>query len=214
MAGEDEYEATYMSDGGLVQQTKSKAPWWFAALVLLPALFSTIAVASMVLFRHAPALALLAIVPALLISFPIWILFSILRATITTKYLHIQYGLFGPKIPLEKIHSCEAVNYDWKQYGGFGIRGGRDGSTAYNMAGDQGMAIKVRYTNEKGKEKVLLLSAPDPDGFAAALNKARGASSVPVRVSTTAATVKTKAAEPVVDSEFEESDEGSAKKHL
>jgi hypothetical protein len=104
----------------------------------------------------------------------IWLLFAVLRVSVTREALHVQYGLFGPKIPIEDVERCEAVDYDWKQFGGWGIRYGRDGSTVYNMLGDQGRAVKVVYKKGQAK-KTVLLSSRDPERLAAAVNQARAA---------------------------------------
>jgi len=86
----------------------------------------------------------------------------------------VQYGLFGPKIAVGDIERCEAVDYDWKKYGGWGIRYGRDGSVAYNMMGDHGRAVRIVY--RKGKAtKTVLVASHDPARLAAAINEARAA---------------------------------------
>ncbi len=181
MSGEDEYERRYMGDGGIVYQCKTKAPAAFHWLVLLPPLFASLVLGITALATAAPAALMLAALPTFLITIPIWLLFSVLRATVTATHLHIQYGLFGPKIPLSSISKIEAVRYDWKQYGGFGIRRGRDGSWAYNMMGDQGRAVRIGWRDEKGRETVTLLSTTDPDALVAAVEKARAGSTSPAR---------------------------------
>lgn len=172
---EDEYEKQYMSEGGLLYESKSKAPLSFHLLVLMPSLFSALILGFVSTLPGISPWVLLAGLPALLITFPLWLLFAVLRVTVTQKHLHIQYGLFGPKIPLDKIEACDAVAYDWKRYGGFGIRRGRDGSWAYNMMGDQGRAARVKWRDEKGSEVTTLVSTPDPEGLAVAVRRARDA---------------------------------------
>jgi hypothetical protein len=87
----------------------------------------------------------------------------------------VQYGLFGPRIPVRDIERCEAIDYDWKQYGGWGIRYGRDGSVAYNMMGDGGRAVKIVHRSAKGKSKTVLVASRDPERLAAAIQQARAA---------------------------------------
>src|SRR5262249_32457496 len=146
----------------------------FHFLLLLPVIVSALILTVVALTTRAPPFLPLAILPSVLISVPIWLLFSVLRATVTTSHVHIQYGLLGPKIPLENIQSCEAVSYDWMQYGGFGVRKGLDGTWAYNMMGDQGRAVKLCWTNDRGKVVNTLVSASDPDAFVAAVAEAKG----------------------------------------
>jgi hypothetical protein len=141
----DPYEAKYMSGpGGALYFAKMTAPRFFHLLFLLPLLVSV----GSALVAHAPLLVpLLSILPL----FFVWILFSALRISVTAKEVHVQYGLFGPRIPIESIESCEACEYDWKQYGGWGIRYGRDGTVAYNMLGDGGRAVRISY--KKGRRR-------------------------------------------------------------
>jgi hypothetical protein len=162
----DPYEAKYMSGpDGALYFAKMTAPRFFHLLFLLPLLVST----GSALVSHAPILVpLLSAIPLFLV----WILFSTLRISVTAKEVHVQYGLLGPRIPIEAIESCEACEYDWKQYGGWGIRFGRDGSIAYNMLGDGGRAVRITY--KKGaKLKKVLLAARDPERLATAIQQAR-----------------------------------------
>jgi hypothetical protein len=162
----DPYEAKYMSGpDGALYFAKITAPRFFHLLFLLPLFVMT----GSALLAHAPLLMpLLTLIPL----FFVWILFSALRISVTTKEVHVQYGLFGPRIPIEAIESCEPCAYDWKQYGGWGIRYGRDGSVAYNMLGDGGRAVRITY--KKGaKTKTVVLSARDPERLATAIQQAR-----------------------------------------
>lgn len=160
----DAYTARYMSGPGRgLYHDKIVAPAWFRLLLLLPIL---ILVASAV-SAHAPA-TMLGGLPVILV----WILFSVLRVSVSEGELHVQYGLFGPKVPIADILSCEAVDYDWKKYGGWGIRRGFDGSVAYNMVGDRGRAVRVVY--RKGRwTKTILVATRDPDRLALAVQQAR-----------------------------------------
>ncbi len=162
----DPYEAKYMSGpDGALYFAKIRAPRFFHLLFLLPLLVST----GSALVVHAP---LLVSIFSALPLFLVWILFSALRISVTSKEVHVQYGLFGPRIPIEAIESCEACAYDWKQYGGWGIRYGRDGTVAYNMLGDGGRAVRISY--KKGeKTKKVLLAARDPERLATAIQQAR-----------------------------------------
>jgi len=170
----DDYETRFMSEGGLVHQAKSKAPAWFHLVMFSPVIVSLGILTMLVAGGAAPPLLLLLALPSLAVTLPLWLLFAVLRATVTTTHVHIQYGLFGPKIPLASIASCEAVTYDWKKYGGWGIRRAADGSWAYNMAGDQGRAVRIEWRDEGGKEVTTLLSARDPEAFVRAVAQAKG----------------------------------------
>ena len=162
----DPYEAKYMSGpGGALYFAKLTAPRFFHAIFLLPLVVSVMSA----LVTHAPfVVPLVSVIPL----FFVWILFSALRISVTAKEVHVQYGLLGPRIPIEAIESCEPCDYDWKQYGGWGIRHGRDGTVAYNMLGDGGRAVRITY--KKGsRTKKLLLAAKDPERLATAIHHAR-----------------------------------------
>jgi hypothetical protein len=218
MSGVDDYERQYMGGGGILYQTKAKAPWFFHLLLLMPALLSSVIITlSAILDPKAPSWILLMILPSVLVTFPLWMLFAVLRATVTTTHVHIQYGLFGPKIPLENIQSCEGVAYNWTQYGGFGIRRARDGSWAYNMMGDQGKAVKLTWTDEKGRSTTTLVSAANPDAFVEAVNKAKSKARSPMRVPAERAAAKgltpeqVREAEAELEAEFPSGEEGAQK---
>lgn len=73
--------------------------------------------------------------------------------------------------------SCRVVDYDWKQYGGWGIRRGRDGSWAY--VASSGPVVEVCYTTG-GAQKKVLIGAEDPAALVRAVAAARR--SEPVRI--------------------------------
>jgi hypothetical protein len=160
-------------EGGALYHDKFPAPPVYHLLFLFPLLIEIGATIA----AHAPFFVpLLTGIPLVLL----WLLFSVLRVSVTRREVHVQYGLFGPRVPVEAIERCEAVDYDWKKYGGWGIRYGRDGSTVYNMLGDQGRAVKLVYT-KGGESKSLLLSSRDPERLAMAVNQARAAALSPGR---------------------------------
>jgi hypothetical protein len=151
--------------GGPLYHDKITAPAAYHLLFLLPLLI----VISSALLTGAPLLVpLLSSVPLILI----WLLFSTLRISVDRRRVHVRYGLFGPKIPIEAIRQCEAVNYDWKELGGWGVRSGRNGAVAYHMLGDQGRAARITW-KQGAKQRTVILSARDPERLAAAVNHAR-----------------------------------------
>lgn len=180
---EDDYERAYMSQGEVLYRHRAMPSRTFH-LVMLAALLLPLLIMSIVAMAPAVSpLMLLCAIPSMLVTAAMWLLFSVLRVAVTKDQVHVQYGLFGPTIPLRAISSCEAVSYDWKKYGGFGIRRARDGSMAYNLMGDGGRAVRLAWTDPRGKEQVTLLSATDPDTFVAAVQRARAATGTGARVS-------------------------------
>jgi len=165
-AAADPYQARYMG-GDALYHDKIRAPLGFHLLLLLPLLASF----GSVIVAHGPI-----VVPILtnLLLLAAWALFSVLRISVSREQVYVQYGVFGPRIPVRAIERCEAVDYDWKKYGGWGIRYGRDGSVAYNMLGDGGRAVKIVY-RKGSKLATVLVASPDPVRLAAAVNQARAA---------------------------------------
>jgi hypothetical protein len=74
--------------------------------------------------------------------------FRVLEITITENYLDVKYGRFQRKIiPFTKISECEHIQISLREYGGIGIRLGRDGTWAYNTS--LGDAVKVIIADER-----------------------------------------------------------------
>lgn len=170
-SGADDYQAKYMA-GGALYHDKIRAPLAYHLIFLLP--LSIVLASSLFAFAKAGAAALIAPAFSLVLLPIIWLLFSVLRISVTRDEVYVQYGLFGPKIKVRDIESARAVSYDWKKYGGWGIRYGGDGSVAYNMMGDHGRAVEILH-RKGSKTKKLLLASPDPEKLAAAINQARAA---------------------------------------
>lgn len=105
----------------------------------------------------------------------LWALFSVLRLTVSEGAVNVQYGLFGPTIPTASIEHAEAVSYDWKKFGGWGIRRSFDGEWMYNMPGDGGRAVRIVWHDAKGKRRVTNIGVPDPEPAVRAIANARRA---------------------------------------
>lgn len=74
--------------------------------------------------------------------------FSTLRIVITQSHLDVRYGRMNRKtVPLEQMTDCEHIQIRLKEYGGIGIRLGRDGTWAYNTS--LGDAVKVTIIGER-----------------------------------------------------------------
>jgi hypothetical protein len=160
----DDYEKKYMSGDGALARSRAMMPWPFHVLVLFLAAFTT-----------ATSLAsgtwvALATVPLLLL---VWVLFMFLRVTVTPDSLHVQLGLFGPKIAMNEIVSATVAKYDALKYGGWGIRLGIDGSVAYSLPGHGGKGVAVTF-DKNGKQRKMFVTCPNPEEVVAAIEKARG----------------------------------------
>jgi hypothetical protein len=163
----DRYEAEYMRGEGMVlYRDKSRAPW------PLHAIFGAIAVMTIASAFTGPG-AWVGTVLTLPLLAVVWLLFSVLRVTVSEGHVNVQYGLFGPKIPVSAIESAEAVEYDWKRFGGWGIRVNSHGEWIYNMPGDGGRAVRVAWRDRKGKQRVTYIGSLESERLARQIDKAR-----------------------------------------
>ncbi|HEX7604868.1 MAG TPA: hypothetical protein VF316_24785 [Polyangiaceae bacterium] len=164
MAAPDDYESKYMGGGEALARSRVGWPWWFHAIMGTSGAFlilSAIASSTLVPLLSLPILAV------------VWLLLMFLRVTVTTEHVHVQLGLFGPKIPIAKLVSAKAEDYQPLKYGGWGIRLGRDGSWAYSMPGSGGRGVRLTYETEGGKKKEVFVSTNDPEAVLAGIAKAR-----------------------------------------
>ena len=164
----DAYEQKFMAGEGVVlYRDKRRAPWPLHALLGAAGLAVVAgSVASGELLGLAIALPVLAL---------IWVLFSVLRVTVSSGVVTVQYGLFGPEIPVAAIDLCEATTYDWKKFGGWGIRRSRRGEWIYNMPGDGGHAVRIVWRDRKGRRRVTLIGSRHADQLAGKIKGARAA---------------------------------------
>ncbi|HEY2369799.1 MAG TPA: hypothetical protein VGH87_25545 [Polyangiaceae bacterium] len=191
----DDYEKKYMAGEGALATSRARMPWPFDVLLLFLAAFTTAtSIAS-------GTWVALATVPLLLL---VWILFMFLRVTVTPDALHVQLGLFGPKVATNEITSATVAKYDALKYGGWGIRMGLDGSIAYSLPGHGGKGVAVTFT-KNGKERKMFITCPNPEEIVAALDKARGA----VRVAKDVRVAERE--EESAEAETQEEKEGAAK---
>ena len=168
----DAYEQKFMAGAGTVlHRDRYRTPWPMHLImglalvsVVVPAIVTGQWIAAAI---GVPALALL------------WMLFLVLRVTVSTGVVEIQYGLFGPTIAVAAIESSGVVDYDWKKFGGWGIRRARDGEWIYNMPGDGGRAVRIVWRDPKGRRRVTLIGTPNADALAQQIERARAALPAP-----------------------------------
>ncbi len=166
----DPYERQYMQGKGMVlHRAKQRAPSSLTALLGGISLVSVLPV-----FLGVPG-AWIGAVLSLPIMFAVWVLFSVLRVTVSEGSVDVQYGVFGPSIPTAAIESAVPTTYQWTRYGGWGIRRGPQGEWLYNMPGDGGNAVRVKWRDAKGRPKVTLIGAKDNQRLANAIAEARRA---------------------------------------
>ncbi|MFW9804207.1 MAG: hypothetical protein ACFFFC_16220 [Candidatus Thorarchaeota archaeon] len=95
--------------------------------------------------------------------------FRVLEITITDSWLDVRYGRFQRKtIPFTKMTDCEHIQISFKEYGGIGIRLGRDGTWAYNTT--LGDAVKVTIIDERP----FAFSTANPESVCEMLQELKG----------------------------------------
>lgn len=129
----DRYEAEYMAAEGGVLHERRRMPGWFFGLMGVIGVIELFA--SVATGNPLPALLAFPIIVA------VTLLLSHLRVVLTETHLHIQYGLWGPKIAVEDITAMRVETYSMMRYGGFGIRRSIDGYWAYSTPGGNGQAL-------------------------------------------------------------------------
>jgi hypothetical protein len=165
----DPYEREYMGgEGTVLYRDKTGSPW------PLHAVFGAVA-AVMIGTAIAVPGAWVGAAIALPITAVLWLLFSVLRVTVSQGSVNVQLGLFGPKIPIAAIESVEALAYDWKEWGGWGIRLNRKGEWMYNLPGDGGRAVKMVWRDRRGRRKVTYVASRESEQLATTIENARQA---------------------------------------
>lgn len=179
--GQDNFESRYMSDDAPVRYRDKRVARGMAGLFGVVALFN-LALTIFIGFANAtssnpvPAAALpfvLGGMVALSAMFAgIGLAFAVLRTVVTDDEVVVKYGLWGPRIPLDRITSCKVVDYEWTKFGGWGIRRGAGGVWAYVPG--RGPVVELRY-DDGGGEKCVQIGAKDAAALAAQIQRARRA---------------------------------------
>lgn len=164
MATPDSYESRYMDAGGAVFRSRKAMPWWFFALVGVGVLAG---LASAVGSGNPVALLTLPLLVAAMLAL------AMVRVVVTREHLHVQLGLWGPKIALASITKIEAMDYPFLRYGGWGIRRGIDGSWAYSTPGGNGRGVRIEW-RDGDKQKVTFVSSNEADELARTVLELQG----------------------------------------
>ncbi len=96
--------------------------------------------------------------------------FAVLRTTVSRTQLNVKYGLWGPSIDLARIQSVKVVDYEWTQFGGWGIRKGKGDTWAYVPG--PGDVVEIEYL-ENGSKKTVQVGAQSARNLALEINRAR-----------------------------------------
>ncbi|WAS90300.1 hypothetical protein [Nannocystis punicea] len=168
----DAYERQYMAgDGTVLYRHKHRAPWQLHTIFAL----SIIAVCGAALAAGGLVGGLVGIAVGLPMFVLMWILSSVLRVTVSEGHVNIQYAMFGPKIPISGIEHAELVQYDWRRFGGWGIKRSLAGEWIYNMPGDGGRAVRIVWRDARGKRHATHVGSPRADELLQQIEHARRA---------------------------------------
>lgn len=168
----DAYASRYMSAEGGVLHERRRMPGWFfgilgfAALVQLVASVGTASLAPAIF-----ALPVLALVALLL---------SHLRVVLTPEHLHVQYGLWGPRVAVADIVSMRVEPYAMLRFGGFGIRRSLDGVWAYSTPGGNNLALIIEARDGRGGVRKLCVTLDRAHEFKQRIEALQAASRVRV----------------------------------
>ncbi len=99
---------------------------------------------------------------------------TVVRTVVSAAEVHVQFGLWGPRVPVGRIRRCRVTPYDWMKFGGWGIRRSGDGVWAYVLKSG-GDVVEFTWTDDAGAEKTAQFSASDPRAVVAAIEEARAA---------------------------------------
>ena len=176
----DEYERTFMQAGETVRH-RDKVVWRWGLPLLggfsLLALALSISTFVLAASETSGSGGLVAAGTGTLLLFASGVLgftaatLTVLRTVVTDRAVHVQYGLWGPTIPLEAIESVEIVRYDWTRFGGWGLRGtGRE--RAFTIQGHDDATLCIRWRNGDAIETTWF-STEDPGNTALAIERAR-----------------------------------------
>ena len=168
----DPYERHYMAgEGPVLYRHKHRAPWQLHAIFA----GGMLAVFGAALAAGGAGGGAVGIAVGLPLIALVWLLFSVLRVTVSEGQVNVQYGLLGPKIPIAAIESAEVVTFEWMRVGGWGIRRSFAGEWIFNMPGDGGRLVRIVWRDARGKRRVIQVGSPRADELLRQIQRAREA---------------------------------------
>jgi hypothetical protein len=156
----DEYEVQVMNAGeALARERVRMAGWAHAVFAILAA--RTIYLAVTAQGYWAP-----------LLVFAIWLFFSTLRTVVTPRHLHVQLGIWGPRIPIEDIVDAKAIDGSSFMTLGWGIRYSFAGGVTYSVPAFGRRYLLVEY-RRGGHRRFVRVMSEDPERLVRAIARAR-----------------------------------------
>lgn len=93
--------------------------------------------------------------------------FLSLSVAVSSDSVQFAYGLFKKRFQWSQVASYSVQRYDWKRYGGWGLRYGLHGRRAWSVPGvREGVTFQV---DEKGQKREYFVSSRRASEFAQAV---------------------------------------------
>ncbi|RYG86255.1 hypothetical protein EON77_04110 [bacterium] len=114
-------------------------------------------------------------VAAPLVVLAAWFLLASVRTVVTRDEVRIRLGVFGPTLPTARIVSAEAIDGMSFLTLGWGIRFSLGGTITYSVPAFGRRYLRIAYTNDRGRPRVVRVMSLDPDALVRAIERARAA---------------------------------------
>lgn len=96
--------------------------------------------------------------------------FLVLTVGVTSDSVEFSYGLFRRRLHWPQVTGYSVQRYDWKRYGGWGLRFGLHGRRAWSVPGvAEGLSFQV---DENDKRREYFVSSHKPEEFARTVDQA------------------------------------------
>ncbi|MBK5092973.1 MAG: hypothetical protein JJE48_05600 [Actinobacteria bacterium] len=139
--------------------------WLFLLLTLLFGIFIAVLVIDLV--RPISRLYLIFPITCILLFALVYLNFRRLLFEVTESHVRFGFGLIKKEFLRSDITFCEPYELTFKNYLGYGIRFGRDGTVAYNTRNGKGVKMVVN-----GQKKPYVVSVDDPEHVCGLLQQA------------------------------------------
>ena len=107
---------------------------------------------------------------ALLVQGFVALNFLVLTVAVTADFVEFSYGVFRRRLAWPQVTGYSVQRYDWKRYGGWGLRFGLHGRRAWSVPGvPEGVSFKVEHN---GKRREYFVSSRRPEEFAGTVARA------------------------------------------
>ena len=153
----DEYERRFMRADEVLYRERLRLAWW-GHLVFLAALGSALHA-----FLLSGAWLGLVVVPLA------WLVLMSLRVAVSRSEVHVQLGVFGPRVPLADIESVESI-----AGGIFSWRGWMSFERMYGMPSAARGLVRMVY-RKNGHRTAVRFSSREPERMVRAIEQARTA---------------------------------------